>query len=206
MHCGCSTCIYLQTINAFLFNLPDFGFAVSFTGSCLAVCAVKRAASFRGRRAPSPGPPLSCVSWQVARRRSWEYSSTCSWSPSAITAKVGRVCGRNGKEHKISFLRLQENIDTHFTSSSKTHSGQSKREVRVNQYSTHLLRFLPGSGAASDSRDGRGRRSAAGPSAQPAEHHQRGDSQTGPPHPHLPAQSAADPAVCHGLGVHHPRQ
>lgn len=68
-----------------------------------------------------------------------------------------------------------------------------------------MFRFLPGSGAESRSRDGRRRRLAAGSSAQPAQHHHRGDPQTGPPHPHLPAQGAADPAVCHRLRVQTPR-
>lgn len=54
----------------------------------------------------------------------------------------------------------------------------------------------------SDSRDGRGRRPATGPPAQPAEHHQRGHGQAGPPHPHPPAQSPAGPPVHHGLRVH----
>lgn len=62
---------------------------VSHIGSFSAVCAVKQAADFRESRAPSPGPLLSCVSWQVARLRNWQYSLTCYWSPSAITAKVG---------------------------------------------------------------------------------------------------------------------
>lgn len=64
---------------------------VCCSGSCSAVCAVKQAASFRGRRAPPRAPPSFCVSWLAASPRSWGYSLTYCWSPSAITAKVRHV-------------------------------------------------------------------------------------------------------------------
>lgn len=66
-------------------------------------------------------------------------------------------------------------------------------------------RLLSGGGAQSRGGDGPGRRPATGSPAQPAERDHRGDGQAGPPGPHLPAQGAADPAVCHRLGVKPPR-
>lgn len=73
------------------------------------------------------------------------------------------------------------------------------------QRAVSLCRLLSGGGAESRGADGPGRRPAAGPPAQPAERHHRGDGQAGPPRPHLPAQGAADPAVRHRLGVQPPR-
>lgn len=67
-----------------------------------------------------------------------------------------------------------------------------------------VTRFLPSSRGESSGRDERGCCPAAGPPAQPAEHHQCGNPQTRPPHLHLPPQGAADPTVCHCLSVHHP--
>lgn len=61
---------------------------LALPGSCLDVCAAKRAASSRARPAPPRAPPSSCASWLAARRRSWGYSSTCCWSPSTITPRV----------------------------------------------------------------------------------------------------------------------
>ena len=76
-------------------------------------------------------------------------------------------------------------------------------DVKLLVSSPCVLRLLSGCSAEGGIRDGLGCGPAAGPPAQPAEHHQRGDPETGPPHPRLPAQSAADPAVCHSLRVHH---
>lgn len=64
-----------------------------------------------------------------------------------------------------------------------------------------VLRLLLGSSEESDLQDRRGCRPAAGPPAQPAEHHPRCDPETRPPHPPPPTQGAADPAVCHRLSV-----
>lgn len=67
--------------------------------------------------------------------------------------------------------------------------------------SSAFLRFLFGGGPESGVGHRPGRSAASGPSAQPAEHPGRGDPQTGPPHPRVPAPSAAGAAVCDGLCV-----
>lgn len=70
--------------------------------------------------------------------------------------------------------------------------------------SVHVIRFLLNSRGESSGRDERGCSPAAGPPAQPAEHHQCGDPQTRSPDLHPPTQGAADPTVCHCFSVHHP--
>lgn len=77
--------------------------------------------------------------------------------------------------------------------------------MRELQRGVFLSRPLSGGSAESRGADRLGRCPAAGPPAQPAERHHRGDGQAGPPGPHLPAQGAADPAVRHRLGVQPPR-
>lgn len=62
---------------------------------------------------------------------------------------------------------------------------------------------MSGCSSEGGSRDRPGCCPAAGPSSQSAEHYKCGDPETGPPHPRLPAQSAADPSVCHSVRLHH---
>lgn len=65
-----------------------------------------------------------------------------------------------------------------------------------------VLRFLSCSCRESSGRNWCGLHPAAGPPAQPAEHHQCVIPQIRSPHPQLPSQSAADPSVCHCHSVH----